>query len=312
MDIDQRPDTVTDRESVQRATSADRDEILDLITSEQSDPARGIPYLGEYRVGIEAELADLEPAWLGTVRLAREDGRLVGLALAEWDAESGRAWIFGPWVSGSGEAGWDRWARPLLDAVSEQIPATAGDREICGDVANVRLAALGEDLGWTAGVVNHIFVADATAARDWPTDETSLRPVTAADLPRLGPLHDQEFPATYASADQLLARADAGTWIVLVAERDGVFAGYAAGHVQPDGDGFLSFLALTPQARGLGLGAALVAAVGRRLIESSPHANVNLTVEDPRVSARGLYEKLGFRLEASMRAYRSRVGDQTA
>ncbi|CUR55012.1 putative Acetyltransferase [metagenome] len=295
-----------DEGDVQAATTADREEILELITAEQADPSHAIPYLGEHRIGIEAELADLQPAWLGTARLARENGRLVGLALAEWDPEAGRAWIFGPWVAGASDDSWDRWSGALLGAVIEQLPAAVDDREICGDVANTRLARLAGDLGWAAGVVNHIFVADATAARSWPVDEAPLRPVTAADLPALRPLHDQEFPATYATADQLLTRATDGSWTVLVAEYDGVFAGYAAGHVQPDGDGFLSFLATTPEARGRGLGAALVAAVGRRLIETAPHANVNLTVEDTRAPARRLYERLGFRLEASLCAYRSR------
>ena len=289
------------------ATLANRDEILDLIAAQQADPRHGIPYLGEHRVGIEAELADLEPAWLGTTRVAHEDGRLVGLALAEWDADSGRAWIFGPWVAGSSDAGWERWARPLLDSVTEQLPDTVLDREICGDVANQRLAGLADEMGWTPGVVNHIFVADATAALDWPGDDTRLRPVTADDLAELRPLHDREFPATYATADQLVTRAADGAWTVLVAEHDGVFAGYAAGYVQPDGDGFLSS-SRSPRRH--------VASdsvwhwwrpCGRRLIESSPHANVNLTVEDPREPARRLYEKLGFRLEASMRAYRSQT-----
>jgi len=290
------------------AEPGDRDEILDLITAEQADPARGIPYLGTRRDGIEAELADLTPAWTSTVRLAREGGRIVGVALAEWDPESDRAWIFGPWVAGD-DARWHRWARPLVDAAAGQVPPGITDRELSGDVANERIAALGAELGWPATLVNHVFVADREVASDWPADDMRVRPLVAGDLAQMAPLHEQEFPRSYASADQLPARAADGSWTVLVAEQDGVFLGYAAGRVQPDGEGYLDFVAVTPEARGLGAGQALVTSIGRRLVSLSPAGTVNLTVQDPRLPARRLYEKLGFRLDASIRGYRSKPAD---
>ncbi|MGD9959915.1 GNAT family N-acetyltransferase [Nocardioides sp.] len=295
---------MTDEQRPTPPDPGERDQVLDLIVAQQADPTRNIPYLGATRIGIEAELADLEPPWHDTVRVARDGARIVGVALAEWDLEAARAWILGPWVSGD-DAAWERWARPVFDAAAAQIPAAITDREISGDVANARLAGLGTALGWEPGVINHVFVADAGAAGSWPADSPWIRPVTAADLPLLEPLHDLEFPRTYASTQQLVDRSEAGTWTVLVAEHDGVVQGYAAGREQPDGDGYLDYVAVAPEARGLGLGAELVTAISRRLIEISAHHNVNLTVQDPRLPARRLYEKLGFRLEVSIQGYRS-------
>ena len=53
----------------------------------------------------------------------------------------------------------------------------------------------------------------------------------------------------------------------------------------------------------------MVVAIGRRLVADAPNHDLNLTVQDPRVAARRLYQSLGFRLEASMVGYRSVEAD---
>ena len=173
------------------------DEVLDLIAAQQADLSRGTTMLGDERVGIAAELDDLEPAWASTVRVAREDGRVVAASLVEWDEENARAWLFGPWVAGGGDA-WARWARPLVDAALEQLPAGIDRVELAGDVSNVRMAALAEELGWPAGEVSHVYAASATAAEGWPDPVVTIRPATAADRETIRPVHELEFPATYA------------------------------------------------------------------------------------------------------------------
>lgn len=288
-------------------TPDELDAVLDLITAEQSEPSRGTTYLGVGREGIAAELGELGPDWTTTVRVARQDGRIVGAVVAEWDTDNGRAWVLGPWVA-EDDAAWERWARPLVDAVLAQVPDAAPDRELAGDVANTRLAALAGALGWPAGEVNHVFVADAEAARHWPDPLVAIRPAGPADAETLRPLHDQEFPASYADVARLLPDPPHGKFTVFIAEHDSRFLGYAAGRVQPDGDGYLDFLAVPDAARGHRAGRDLVVTIGRWLVDAAPNANVNLTVQDHRLPARRLYESLGFRLEVSMVGYRQRLG----
>ena len=67
------------------------DEVLDLVATEQAERSRGTTMLGDERDGVAAELGDLEPAWASTVRVAREDGRVVAASLVEWDEENARA-----------------------------------------------------------------------------------------------------------------------------------------------------------------------------------------------------------------------------
>jgi ribosomal protein S18 acetylase RimI-like enzyme len=174
---------------------------------------------------------------------------------------------------------------------------------MAGDVANVRMAALAEELGWPAGEVNHVYAASATAAAGWPAPVLTIRPATAADRETIRPVHDQEFPATYAGLERLLPDEPDGKFHVLVAEEGTRFLGYAAGRVQPDGDGYLDYLAVPDAARGHGAGRDLLVAIGRYLVDAAPHHDVNLTVQDHRTPARRLYESLGFELQLSMVGY---------
>jgi ribosomal protein S18 acetylase RimI-like enzyme len=278
------------------------DEVLDLVAGQQADPSRGTTMLGDERDGIAAELDDLEPPWGSTIRVVREEGRAVAASLVEWDEENARAWVFGPWVVG-GDDDWARWARPLVEVALAQLPAGIERVELAGEVANVRMAALAEELGWTASEVNHVYAASATAAAGWHDPVTTIRPATAADRETIRAVHDQEFPATYATMERLLPDEPDGKFHVLIAEDGPRFLGYAAGRVQPDGDGYLDYLAVPDAARGHGAGRDLLVAIGRYLVDVAPHHDVNLTVQDHRTPARRLYESLGFELHLSIVGY---------
>jgi ribosomal protein S18 acetylase RimI-like enzyme len=278
------------------------DAVLDLVAAEQADLSRGTTMLGEEREGIAAELADLSPPWASTVRVAREDARPVGAALVEWDDESSRAWVFGPWVAGGDEA-WRRWARALLEAALAQLPDGIDRVELGADVSNVRMAELAGELGWPTSEISHVYAADEQAARAWPDPRLTIREAVAADRETIRPLHDQEFPATYAGVERLLPDEPDGKFRVVVAEDGPRFLGYAAGRVQPDGEGYLDYLAVPDVGRGHGAGRDLLVTIGRWLVDTSPHRNVNLTVQDHRAPARRLYESLGFTLVLSMVGY---------
>jgi ribosomal protein S18 acetylase RimI-like enzyme len=278
------------------------DSVLDLIAGEQASLARGTTMLGEEREGVAAELDELEPGWRQTVRVAREGGRVVGASLVEWDVESARAWIFGPWVPGDDDA-WARWARPLLEAGLAQLPPGTDRVELGGDVSNVRMAALAAELGWSTSEVSHVFSADGRSAASWPEPSVSIRQATAEDRETIRPLHDQEFPATYASVERLLPADGGGKFQVLVAEDGPRFLGYAAGQVHPDGEGYLDYLAVSDAARGHGAGRDLLVAIGRWLVANAPKHDVHLSVQDHRTPARRLYESLGFTRQLSMVGY---------
>ncbi|MET0324422.1 MAG: GNAT family N-acetyltransferase [Ilumatobacteraceae bacterium] len=284
------------------------DSVVAMIAGEQRRPERTIIYLGDQVDGIRAELDALSPDWRTTVRVAHgPSGELVGASVVEWDEELGRAWVQGPWVVGA-DGDWARWARPLFDAAVAQIPPAIVRLEMSGTTANTRLAELAADLGWTPSVTNFAYVLDVATTAGWPAgpDDAGLRAVVADDLPAIEPLHEAEFPASYFSATQLVARAAAGEQIVLVAEGDdGSLAGYAAGQVQPDGEGYIDFVAVAPSARGTGVGRRLIVGLVRQLLPATTNGRISLTVQEQRTPARALYSSLGFREDAAVRGYRT-------
>ncbi len=292
--------------TIEPVPTADLDEVLDLIAAEQAHPDRGTTMLGETRDGIAAELDDLEPDWRGSVRAVREEGRLVAAVLGDWDAELGRAWIHGPWVAGGDAELWARWSRPLVDAVLAQLPDGIDDWELAADASHVLMASLGADLGLSPSEANHVYTVEAAAVAGWPDPSGEVRPAGVADRDAVRPLHDQEFPATYAPVETLLPDPPDGKYVVVVATDGGRLLGYAAGRVQADGEGYLDFIAVSDDARGRGTGRDLMAAVCRPVIDASTTGKLHLTVQDHRVPARRLYESLGFVPSLAIVGYRHR------
>lgn len=292
--------------------SLEQDELGDavaFIAAQQAHADHRISYVGDDPTGIVAELAGLEPSWLTTARVLRDGTHIVGVVIAEWDDDLGRAWILGPWVAGDGE-GWMTGAATLLEAALAQPPPTVTRYEMSGDVANRRLAALATARGWTPTEPHHLLVADAAVVSAWPAGggrlAASVRAAGPDDVGAIAALHDVEFPDSYASAAQLVDGQVDGSRIVLVAaDGGGGVLGYAAGEVHNDGEGFIDFVAVDPGARGAGIGRDLVMTMARRLIDRSGLGRVCLTVQDHRTPARTLYERLGFRSEGSLVAYRS-------
>lgn len=285
------------------------DDIVAFIAAQQAHPDRRVTYVGVDAAGIVAELDGLEPSWVATARVLRDGTRITGAVIAEWDDDLGRAWIVGPWAAGDGD-GWMAAAVALLDAALADLPPTVARYEMSGDIANRRLADLAATRGWTATAPNHILLADAAVVAAWPPVEdgrtTALRAAAPEDVGAIAALHDAEFPDTYAAATQLVAGQLDGSRVVLVAEDGhGGVAGYAAGEVAHDGEGFIDFVAVDPTCRGAGVGRQLVEAVTRRVLDRSTLGRVCLTVQDRRTPARALYARLGFRSEGSLVAYRS-------
>lgn len=292
--------------AVDASDTATLDAVVALIAGQQQQPERQVVYVGEQPAGIRAELEALDPPWTGTLRVVRDGDALRAAVLSEWDETIGRGWIFGPWVDGDDDT-WDRWAAELVASQLAQLPSTVTAHEMAGTTENQRLARLAAALGWLPTEVNVAYVLDG-GSHDGvgATAEDGLRGVVADDVGLIAPLHDVEFPNTYFTAQQLLERAATGEHVVLVATSDdGRFAGYAAGRVQPDGNGYIDFVAVEPSARGAGAGRRLVGGLVRRLLPESTTGEVHLTVQDHRAPARALYASLGFRPDIGFVGYRS-------
>ena len=154
-----------------------------------------------------------------------------------------------------------------MQAALDQLPATITSHELSGTVENERIRRLADSLGWPATEVNFAYVLAAADAGALLSQDDGLRGVVPEDHGWIAPLHELEFPNTYFSAQQLIERAGTGAHVVLVATTaDGHAAGYAAGRIQPDGIGYIDFVAVEPSVRGGGAGRRLVSGLARRLL----------------------------------------------
>ena len=171
----------------------------------------------------------------------------------------------------------------------------------------MRLEALAADMGYRPSDVNWVYTLALDRVASWPEPSTAarIRPATPGDADVIEPLHDTEFPATYLTVDRMLGQAADGERTALVAvDADDHVVGYATGEVQPDGNGFIDFLAVDETARGRGVGPALIAGLVEALEPSITSNAVHLTVQDHRTAARAVYDRLGFRQDIGIIGYR--------
>lgn len=279
------------------------DQVLAFIGAEQADAARASACLGATPDVLAAALAALPQPWQQTVRVVRDGERIVGASLVTWDAEAGRARVFGPWVAGDDDA-WEAHAGVLLDAALAQVPEGITEHEVCAEVSNVRLATLASGRGWRSTDPHHVYVLTRDTARAWgDADHARVRAATVADIPVVQLMHEAEFPSTYATARHLIA--DPATITLVVEDADGNALGYASGHVAPGGTGHLDYMAVHPDARGLGDGSRLLEAAARAVLDRSRTGTVCLAVESHRRPAITLYEARGFVRKLTVQLFRS-------
>lgn len=248
----------------------------------------------------EADPTRIDPDRIHDLLVARDaSGALVGAVLPRIDAARRWGGIIGPWTT---DDAWDDAAGALLDAVVGSVPTdTALDLD--ADLSDERLAALAVGRGFEPGPVAHVYTLARADAGAWmpTTGANRARRATASDLPFIQDLHENEFPATYASARQLVTDPALFT---LVIEREHGPVGYASGRVGASGAATLDVMAVAPSARGVGDGSRLLAAAVAELFAGSGAERIELTVEERRAPAIAFYEGHGFVRSASQRTFR--------
>lgn len=143
-------------------------------------------------------------------------------------------------------------------------------------------------------------------------DALRIRPATAADLPSIRPIAaDVHTDSRYFFDPRVpreRARALYETWIersvtsgladtVIVAEQAGVASGYITGRLDPDASASIGLIGVGEQARGLGVGTALVHAL-LEWAESKGAQRVTVVTQGRNVQAQRLYQAAGFRTRA--------------
>ncbi len=280
--------------NVRPARADDLHAICALIESQQAQPERAIPYLGEEADGIAAEIEDLDHDWREFAVVMEDDNeRIVGVLIGEVDEEMGRVWWLGPFLAG----GWGDAAAWLYAAAAARLPDGIHQEELAGDDRHKELAAFAERHGFISQEASVLLRHEGT-----PPDHPG-------DVVQMGQhhhhavrwLHAESFPGTHLTPDQLVAGG--ARRISLVAVSGETVRGYVACEVQADESGYIDFLAVHPEHRRAGVGVALVSAAVCHLHEAGAR-NAHLTVRESNDGARALYASVGFVEEQLLRPYR--------
>jgi ribosomal protein S18 acetylase RimI-like enzyme len=283
--------------------------VAAVVAEEQADPERHIGYVATDAGAIATDLRDLEPAGLAGVLVAVDGDQLVGVLGAEWDTDPPRVWWHGPFVADVADR--TGVAEALLAAGQALLPESVVQEEMAPDDRNSFVADVARRRGLAPDEASAVLHRSTAPPGDpvQPPAGVAIGPLEEQDRAAVAGLHDVAFPVAHTPGD----RIDEGTdRLVLVARREAPddraeVLGFAAVERQADGSGYLDLLAVAPDARGTGLGAALVEAACSALHTQLGCEVVNLTVRETN-PARRLYQRLGFTEERVLRPYRRGFG----
>ena len=280
---------------------------LDLIAAEQASLARGTTMLGETREGIAAELGrPCRPTGGRHVRVV-EDGQTSSepppaRVRRGHGPRLGVRPVGAPATTRPGTVGPDRSSTRRSSSCLPGIDRVGAGRR-CDQREDG--CARPDSLGWEPSEVSHVLLRRRpTAAGSWADPVNEIRVATAADREAIRPLHDQEFPATYAPVECCCPTSRTGSstsWSPTATPAAGSSGTPRAGPARR------RRVPRLPRRRrrrpGQGRRPRPAVAIGRSAGGERPHHDVRLTVQDHRAPARRLYESLGFTLQLSMVGY---------
>jgi ribosomal protein S18 acetylase RimI-like enzyme len=303
---------------IRPARDTDLDQVLDLVGHLQTMPSHHIGFHGDTRAELTAELGDLGWPAAAVVAVDGED-RVRGVLSVDVDRTLGRAWWYGPFVDvptlhPAADRIWHSTADGLY-ATASALPQVRGigDYELYGHVEHCRLTEFARRHGFPNGDYSSVLTLggvglvrligaipdrpDGVEIAELPTPPTNS--VQAAALIRL---HEQSFPHTYLSAAQLLSGAQDHT--VVSASSGGQLLGYAVGSVAPV-EYFVDFVAVAPEARGMGIAGALVTTLVQRLADRhGERQHASAVVAGGNAVSRRVLRTLGFEPSLELLSYR--------
>lgn len=254
---------------------------------------------GEGAENLRAEIEKLHTAGEMVYVLAEEASQLLGVLGCEYAVGERRGWVRGPLIATPAEPGPEAFpalAGRLFDAMNHALPPEIGILDTFLNVENQRGQAFYESLGFWVRSRHHVYVAPRPAQPKPP--RRMCDPMNPEQLNTVQTLHNTVFPGIRTGEDVLQGLDDDHR--VWVYAPEGEVLGYVFAVIEPWAEGgYVEFLGVREDARGQGVGAALLATALHWCFAERGVPEVGLTVEDGNVNARSMYERAGFRLKYS-------------
>lgn len=227
-----------------------------------------------------------------------QDNFLMATLGCEFDAALGRAWLRGPFVATDSADLWRNVATQLWAHLQQVLPVTIECWDAFLNVENLEGGTFyqQQSFRWVREV--QFYQCSKSNFRHPPAMDTQPEH-TSAQLAEIASLHDQLFPKTYLSGEQLLANQSSSQRL-FVASAAGQMQGYVYASCEPESqEGSIEFVGIHPDSRRQGVATLLLKQAMYWLFNDCDCHWVSLNVQAEQHAARTLYEKVGFRLHTT-------------
>ncbi len=290
---------------IRRAERADLPDITTLIAQLNCLPQHQCLHCAEDEAGIRNGIVELGDAPEEMFVVAAEDNQLVGVLGYQGSGDD--AFLWGPFVTA---VEWEQVTAALLNKLVERFPPTIHTLYTFSGTANQRSHQFFLSHGFRETKTAHIYIATPPAdpaafARDAPCGELEAR-----HIPTFTQLHHLAFPGTPISAQEIVDSLDDDHKVFVYGDGAQVLGYLHATIGSAPVEGYVEYLAVQLDARRQGIGRQLLLTALRWFFEDKGMPQAGLVVHDDRISARALYEQVGFTLAyTGVVATQDRPGD---
>ncbi|MBC8503705.1 MAG: GNAT family N-acetyltransferase [Anaerolineales bacterium] len=227
--------------------------------------------------------------------IAMQSDQLIGAMGCEFESDGQRGWLRGPFSKNS-LAG---IASKMYDQLRAALPSAICRLDSFLNIENTVGQSFYEQIGFERKGHSHVYVAPQPSLSSplYQTKVIHCIPLDEGTQDGFADLHDIIFPRTYYNGKQITEQLDDNhrVWVYVL---EGNVLGYLYAIIEPWADeGYVEFLGVREDARGQGIGGALLNISLAWFFGEREMPQVGLTVSDENVNARGLYKRVGFRLK---------------
>jgi ribosomal protein S18 acetylase RimI-like enzyme len=217
-----------------------------------------------------------------------DDKELIGVLGFDADLDNHSAEIWGPFVRGGN---WDK-VNSLWDQMIELLPEEINSISMFPNKANLKMLELADKQSFKRHSDQTILSFQRSSLQE--LEESKLPELGKQYIPEMIHLHDQSFPETYYSGEQIINRLNEKRK-VFIFETEGRLCGYIYVEAEPKfGEGSIEFFAVQESERGKGIGGKLLTAALTWFFSFDSIQSITLCVSSGNQDAIRLYKKVGF------------------
>ena len=278
-------------------------EAVSFVSRLNQDLTHKIGYFGETGAEIKDDFSILQPPDGYGFVATSDEGQVIGFFGIEMDLELGRSWLLGPLVD---EQDWDTISEQLYQAITADLPPDISNQELYFHGQNVRLENFALRHGFSYHAQGAVLILDVNQRQT--RNVTGIIVFDERYVSQLETLHNDLFPNTYYSAEQLIKLDKEDDKCLLICQKKGNLVGYIFVQLRPASqDVYIDFLGVDQEHRQQGIAQDLVAQAVDWAVQKPYVERISLTVSGDNEAAIKLYHSMGFITQTVSRSYRKQT-----